>query len=258
MSAVFVPADEDALRGCVRGYYVSVVDKTASTNSDLLRYIKNGGNGEQLLVSRVQTGGKGRLGRSFVSDYGGIYFSFTATVPREFVNRLTPLAGVAAARALRMLYGLDVMLKWVNDVWLGGKKLGGILAETVTDNTYNADHADTVRAVVGIGINGNNAGFPDTATSLEAAGVAVVDANDIIAHTLDGFTSRLCRIGDSSIMDEYRALSAVVGHHVRVHTFDVSTDYDAFAVGITDDGGLDVKTEQGEKVLSSGEVSVRL
>ncbi len=255
MSAVFVPADEDALRGCVRGYYVSVVDKTASTNSDLLRYIKNGGNGEQLLVSRVQTGGKGRLGRSFVSDYGGIYFSFTATVPREFVNRLTPLAGVAAARALRTLYGLDVMLKWVNDVWLGGKKLGGILAETVTDNACTGS---TVRAVVGIGINGNNAGFPDTATSLEAVGVPVVDANDIIAHTLDGFTSRLCRIGDVSVMDEYRALSAVVGHHVRVHTFDISADYDAFAVGITDDGGLDVKTEHGEKVLSSGEVSVRL
>lgn len=257
MSAVFVPADEDTLRRRVRGYHVSVVDKTASTNSDLLRFIKNGGNGEQLLVSRVQTGGKGRLGRSFVSDYGGIYFSFTATAPREFVNRLTPLAGVAAAHALRTLYGLDVMLKWVNDVWLGGKKLGGILAETVTDNACT-DNADTVRAVVGIGINGNNAGFPDTATSLEAVGVSVVDANDIISHTLDGFTSRLCRIGSVSVMDEYRALSAVVGHRVRVHTFDSSADYDAFAVGITDDGGLDVKTEQGQKVLSSGEVSVRL
>lgn len=254
MSTVFVPADEDAMRERVRGYSVSVVDETASTNSDLLRFIKNGGNGEQLLVSHVQTGGKGRLGRSFVSDYGGIYFSFTATVPREFANRLMPLAGVAAARALRTLYGLYVMLKWVNDVWLGGKKLGGILAETVTDDAGT----DTVRAVIGIGINGNNAGFPDTATSLEASGVPVVDANDIIAHTLDGFTSRICRIGDVSVMDEYRALSAVVGHRVRVHTFDISADYDAFAVGITDDGGLYVKTEHGEKVLSSGEVSVRL
>ncbi len=254
MSAVFVPADEDALSGRVRGFDVSVVDETASTNSDLMRFIKDGSVGEQLLVSHVQTGGKGRLGRSFVSDYGGIYFSFTATAPREFANRLTPLAGVAAAQALRTLFGLDVMLKWVNDVWLGGKKLGGILAETVTDNAGT----DTVRAVVGIGINGNNAGFPDTATSLEAAGVSVIDANDIIAHTLDGFTSRICRIGSVSVMDEYRALSAVVGHHVRVHTFDISADYDALAVGITDDGGLEVKTEQGQKVLSSGEVSVRL
>lgn len=252
MPSEFIPPSAEKIAAA--GYEAFVTPSTGSTNTDLLNRIKGGAETGVVLAAVEQTGGKGRLGRSFSSGYGGIYFSFDLTVRAdvETARRLTPLAGVAAAGALCELYGLDVKLKWVNDIWYRGRKLGGILAETAS-----VDGGD-MRAVIGIGINGNNADIPETATSLEAAGVPLIDAGEIISRILDGFTSRLPRIGGDSVMDEYRALSAVVGHKVRVHTFDGGEDYDAFAIGIADDCSLTVQTDGGIRSLSSGEVSIRL
>lgn len=254
MNNNFIPADAAALASRIpESYTALVVQTTGSTNNDILDMQRRGETSHTVLVAHTQVSGKGRLGRSFSSAPGGIYFSFNISLPASDERarlRLTPLAGLAAAETLHSLYALDVRIKWVNDLILGGKKLCGILAESVIIG-------DTLHAVVGIGINACNTDFPDTATSISRHTDATIDANDVIGGTVTRFISRLPNISDDSVIDEYKSLSTVIGHEVTVHAFDGSPDYTATAVDIDRDCSLIIRADGELRRLSSGEVSVR-
>ncbi len=246
----FFPVSSDALYAA-SGLPATVYDSIASTNSALLASIREGNVSPRIFAAQRQSGGRGRLGRSFSSQYGGVYFSFnlTLSVTEAYKTALvTPLAGVAAATALHTLYGIDVRLKWVNDLIVGTKKLGGILSESLVIG-------DSIHIVVGIGINVTNGDLPDVATSLCDHVSTSFDANGIIARTVGEFHKRLPKI--DSIADEYRALLCHLGMPVTVHTFDGSDDYAAVTVDVTDDCRLIVSVGGELCHLSSGEVSVR-
>jgi BirA family biotin operon repressor/biotin-[acetyl-CoA-carboxylase] ligase len=125
---------------------IDVVAQTGSTNEDLLAAARSGASEGAVLVAERQTRGRGRRGRSWVSQPGAaLTFSVLlrpARVPRQALGWLPLLTGVALARALRAGTGVDVALKWPNDVLAGGAKLAGILAEQAGE-----------AVVVGIGIN---------------------------------------------------------------------------------------------------------
>ena len=249
----FLPADADRIAPFLpRGYSVRVTAETGSTNDDLLHMLRSGETSPTVLAAERQVSGKGRLGRGFESEYGGIYFSFTVSMPASpsAAARITPLSGICAALTLRDIFGLDIRIKWVNDLVLAGKKLAGILAESFFDG-------DVLRAVVGIGINGVNTRFPDTATSLDAHTDMTVDASLIIGGVVSRFCEQLPEIGSDALIDEYTALCSTIGRALTVHSFDGSPDYTARAVGIDRDCSLLV--ERGGEVLRlfSGEVSVR-
>ena len=105
-----------------------------------------------LFASESQTGGKGRLGRTFVSSADvGVYFSLLYS-PKNGVKNpalYTAAAAVAVSRAIKNLYGENPSIKWVNDVFLAGKKISGILVEGIA----NFETGTIDAAVVGIGIN---------------------------------------------------------------------------------------------------------
>ena len=254
MNGKFIPADAHALSAKIPPYYTAhVTEKTGSTNNDILDMLRRGESAHTVLAAHEQISGKGRLGRSFSSAPGGIYFSFDVALPAGDENtyrRLTPLAGLAAAEALRDLYMLDVGIKWVNDLIVCGKKLCGILAESVVTDGM-------IRAVIGIGINAYNTDFPDTATSISSHTDAGVNANDVIGGIVTRFAARLPHIAEDSIIDEYKFLSTVIGHEVLVHTFDGTPDYSALALDIDRDCSLIVDAGGTLRRLSSGEVSVR-
>ncbi len=249
--SMFIPSD-GILTEEKTGIRTVVTPVTGSTNKDLLSRIRGGDTSAVIITAHRQTGGRGRLGRSFSSEEGGIYFSFNFPIPvkdAHLISCVTPAAGVAAAAALRSLYGADVRLKWVNDLILGGKKLGGILSESLTVK-------DTVHVVVGIGINVSNTDLPPVATSLSEHICGRFSADDVIAETVNGFFERLPAIG--SIADEYRDLICHLGCSVTVHTFDGAEDYHARALDVTSDCRLKVLPEDGRvRYLSSGEVSIR-
>lgn len=248
---VFIPADKSKLSS-LSGIDTVVYDTAGSTNSELLSTIRSGDASPRIYVAKKQTSGRGRLGRSFASDSGGVYFSFNLSLPTSEAYKtglITPLAGVAAATALSGLYGIDVKLKWVNDLLFHNKKLGGILSESVIIG-------DKLHVVVGIGINVANGELPDVATSLSEHTSIICDANELIAQITHEFFSRLPDI--DNIANEYRTMLCHLGMRVRVHTFDGSADYVVLATDVTDDCRLTVKTDSGEeRILSSGEVSVR-
>ena len=229
-------------------YTVTVVVESPSTNTALKeRAAQEASIGTTLIAAR-QTGGRGRLGRQFHSPEGGLYLS-TLIAPTDTA---TCCAAVAAARAIESLCDAKIDIKWVNDLYLNGRKVAGILAEGV----LSPDGALTA-VVLGIGINVGEMTFPDElqsiATSLGNEGFAVT-REDLAAAFLNALHTA---ITDPTVMDEYRRRNLVVGREVTV--LRGSDTYTAIVEAITDEGHLVVTDEnKNTHTLSSGEVSVRL
>ncbi|MBQ6117754.1 MAG: biotin--[Clostridia bacterium] len=149
------------------------LNSTASTNNDLkARIAAADGPVWDVISAKTQTGGRGRLGRSFFSPPGGLYFSAALPLKGTETNIpcLTLAAGLCVCTALEEACGIAPRIKWPNDVYLNGKKLCGILCELVTGRTP--------AAVVGAGVNltVQKSGIPeelqDKMTSLRAEGVS--------------------------------------------------------------------------------------
>ena len=248
--------DTAVIGGAIR--YVEEIDSTNRLAMDLGR----GGEPEgTVVVAEAQTEGKGRLGRAWASPPGwNLYFSVLLRPPisPESLARITLVTAVSLCQALRSETGLPVQIKWPNDLWVHGKKVGGILAEMSAD-------MDQVRyAVVGVGINVN---FPlsalpsslkDTATSLsQAAGrtfsrVALLRA---LLKSMDKDYGLFCREGFAPFRDQWTGLSITSGQKVRVAL--PGEMMEGTAVGINDQGALAVKRRDGVLChVVSGDVSL--
>lgn len=241
---------------------IFVYEITDSTNRRAAEYIRNGGTLPAIFLSGGQTAGRGRLGRSFVSAAGaGLYISYAIPVRKAAdALKITTHAAVAVCLSVEDVSPLDCKVKWVNDIYVSGRKLSGILAEGVTteDGALSA-------VVLGIGINIKPEGIPeellDIATSIEGEGGKAVSRDRLAAR----LTSRLLplligRAEDFFTPDslmEYRRRSLVIGQNIRV--IHGGTEYPARATGITDAGALSIVREDGsQETLSTGEITVRL
>lgn len=210
---------ERILRGSQLWSDVSVVAETGSTNQDLIAAAREGASEGTILVAERQTRGRGRLGRSWQSEPGAaLTFSVLlrpAGVPQSARGWLPLLAGVAVTAGVRAQTGLDVSLKWPNDVLAGVYKIAGILAEQTGD-----------AIVVGTGLN--VAASPDDltqATSLVELGASGVDREELLAAILREFEHWYRRWasgespGDavaSGLRAEYLRGCATIGKQVRV------------------------------------------
>ena len=226
-----------------------------------------------LIVAGKQTAGRGRMGRPFASPPdSGVYFTLIYAPKNGVTNPalLTAAAAVAVARAADELFGTHAQIKWVNDVFLGGKKICGILTEGVA----NFESGQIEAANVGIGINVRDGGFPGelaaVAGSLQEFApdkekAARVSRNEVVArvvtHLLSFYDAE--EQGDvaatAALMAEYRARSFVIGKTVTVNPAAGlrGEPYQATVLDISDDAGLVVRCADGtEKTLQSGEVSL--
>ena len=246
--------DRNALIGELdsRLYTVTVLEEIDSTNTALKEMAQQGARIGTTLIAQRQTGGRGRLGRQFHSVEGGLYLSTLLRPTNSDPGSITCRAAVAAARAIESLCPANIDLKWVNDVYLNGRKVAGILAEGVF-----APDGHLTAVVLGIGINVYNplpAALEDIATSLANEGYHLT-REQVAAAFLNGLTQVLC--ADASVMEEYRRRNVVLGRQVTVMRG--SETYPATAESITDEGHLVVRTTDNEiRTLSSGEVSVKL
>ena len=209
--------------------------------------------GVTLIVDR-QTGGRGRLGRQFHSPEGGLYLSTLLRPTHPDPGRITCAAAVAAARAIESLCDAQIDVKWVNDLYLNGRKVAGILAEGVL-----APDGTLAAVVLGIGINLGAMTFPPDlqpiATSLGNEGYRLT-REDVAATFLNEW-EQVYTADTASVMAEYRRRNLVLGRQVTVTRG--CEIYSATAESITDEGHLVVRTADNElRTLSSGEVSVKL
>ena len=230
-------------------------DCADSTNTKVRDMARHGAaEGNTLIVDR-QTGGRGRRGRTFHSPEGGLYLSTLLRPTAMDPARITCAAAVAAARAIESLCDARVDVKWVNDLYLHGRKVAGILAEGI----FAPDGALTA-VVLGTGINVGARAFPpelaDIATSLGNEGFSAT-REDVAAAFLNEWERVYYTADLAQTMAEYRRRNLVLGRQVTVTRGEES--YPATAEDVTDEGYLVVRTAYGIiRTLSSGEVSVKL
>ncbi len=203
--------------------------------------------------STLQTAGRGRLGRRFSSQKGGLYLSvyLKREEALEQLLHLTPMVAVAARRAISEVCGLEVQIKWINDLVKDGKKLCGILVEIAPQGGV----------IIGIGINCNTKDFPeelrDIAGSLcdfcpKVEEKALLEALIRNLREMDEvlFTQK------AQWMEEYATHCVTLGKEVWLLRGE--TRRQAYALGIDENGALLVRLPDGtEETVSSGEAGVR-
>ena len=243
------------------GQNVYYFTETDSTNIQAKRMGDQGAPHGTLAAAGQQTAGKGRRGRTWESPADqNIYMSLLLRPEIAPVKApmLTLVMAYAAAMALRECTGLDVQIKWPNDLVINGKKICGILTEMSTE----IDYINYV--VIGTGINVNQMEFPEEiaeiATSLAIEMGHSVNRAKVVAAVLEAFEEdyeKFLEAGDlAGLKEAYEAVLANKDQPVRV--LDPKEPFEGVALGITPTGELRVQKEDGTITeVHSGEVSVR-
>lgn len=230
---------------------VKVFEEIDSTNLEAKRMAKDMGDGSVLLLAESQTAGKGRMGRRFYSPQStGLYMSYMYTPKTEFSDSVTVTAATAVAvvKAIESFTELDPKIKWVNDIYINGKKVCGILTEAVT--------GEKVKIIVGIGINITTEHFPEEVSSIAASLNKPIDRNLLAVEVIKNLQRLIDELPQRTFLDCYREKSCVLGHNITFSKNGESTV--GKAIDIDRDGGLVVETESGNVTLNTGEISVRL
>ena len=238
-----------------------------------------------VIVAEKQTAGRGRLGRTFVSpEKTGIYISVIYAPEGGITNpaRLTASAAVAICRAIKSVLGrfptgitIEPQIKWINDIFVGGKKVCGVLAEGVA----NFESGMIEAAVVGMGLNikKNKSAFkgeladvvgtledalsqtsPETSTaSISRIQLAAEIAGQVLKIFEEDSSSPAAH---KAIIKEYKEASFLLGQELTVYPLigDQKSSYKATATDIDENAGLIVTLKDGsQRTLSSGEVTLK-
>ncbi|MCA0385169.1 MAG: biotin--[acetyl-CoA-carboxylase] ligase [Firmicutes bacterium] len=238
------------------GYYFEQID---STNQEAKRHALSGQRVNQLFVADEQTAGRGRLGRTWASQRKeGLWFSLLLypEIQPEQASTLTLVAASAMSKAIEKTTGLDVGIKWPNDLILGRKKVCGIL----TEMSAEINHLHYV--IVGIGTNLGQMTFDDAlkdkATSIRAEGKSIT-AKALLEAFLETFEqdyNRFCQQDISGVIEEQKKRSVTIGRRVCITRG--NEQLEAEAIDIDNEGKLVVRFDDGSvTALFSGEISVR-
>ena len=220
-----------------------------STNAEAKKMILEGAR-EGVLLAKHQTAGRGRLGRTFFSE-NGIFMSVIIApekIPFD-TGFLTSAAAAATCRAITEK-GFDAGIKWVNDIYLNGKKICGILAEAVSIGM------ETLAYVVGIGINVGESDFPEDIKEIAAAlPLSEKEKQELFFSVLANIEKALSE-NKETLLSYLKKKSIVLGKDIRF--FGVK-DGEGIAIDLDENGGLIVQTGENEKItLTGGEISVRV
>ena len=252
------PLQKQALERLLDGRFPAdrliVLPEVDSTNTYLKQLASNGAPDETAVLSIRQTAGRGRRGRSFLSEPGGLYLSYLIR-PHESAQELlhlTALAGLCVCNAVRQVTGMQPSIKWPNDPVLNGKKLCGILTElSVSLETQEPEYV-----VIGIGINVHEQTFSPDAAQVAGYLDAWTDRPVSRGELAKALLEELDGLETLDGLREYRAACLTLGRTVRLLRPDGTQQ--AEALDIDRDYGLIVRYGDGrEETVRSGEVSVR-
>lgn len=242
-------------------YPISVVESTGSVLDDLKEAAAQGAPAWTVRIAEEQTAGRGRFGRPFYSPRGaGLYIGILLRPKLSAAESLfiTTSAAVAVCEAIESVCAETCSIKWVNDVFLHGKKVCGILTEA----SFSVESGGVDRAFVGIGINIRDTAFPPElqgiATSVFADKAYPAEARaKIAAKLLERFRYYEETIPQRTFYPEYKRRSFVIGKRVEVRSG--SLEERGIALDIDKDCFLKVRFDSGKDVsLSGGEVSIKV
>ncbi len=235
-----------------------------STNTEALRLIDHGEIEDgTLLLAEMQTAGRGRLLRTWISDPAdSLTFSLVLRDPQKFPAGnpalITLVAGAAVCNAIHELTGASARVKWPNDILLHGKKTCGILTEAIFDlSAINA-------VIIGIGVNVGKRSIPPLdqmrypATSIESETGILVQREQLLVQILQNFNYWLPLAEEQSFRSHYQNHLAFMGESVNIINEVDQTSIVGTCVGITTSGELILQKADGSQYhATAGEVSLR-
>ncbi|MBA3424191.1 MAG: biotin--[acetyl-CoA-carboxylase] ligase [Rubrobacter sp.] len=234
---------------------VELHEEIGSTQQRALDLAREGAPNGTLVVSKVQTGGRGRLERRWGSPSGGLWMSVVLRLDLalRLASRVTPAAAVGVAKALRG-FGVDARIKWPNDILVGGaggNKICGILAESGGRPPGNF-------IVLGVGVNANvdprdlEAPLRNVTTMRSELGHDV-DLLELLEAVLSKLDFELSRLHDFAfVLDDWRALDCTIGRRVRVQRFGEVVEGTAADLG--PEGQLVIRTQTDAVEIFEGDV----
>lgn len=235
----------------LNAYHLLSFDTLDSTNEEAKRLAHGGGSHGAVIWARSQSGGKGRMGREWISTEGNLFVSLLLQPekPLAEIGQLSFVAGVAAIESLEgvLPQGNRLQCKWPNDILLNDKKTGGILLES-----FQTETSDKPWVVVGVGINVDSAPsrteFP--ATCLKDAGVELVSAKIILSrfihHFIDCYNTWNTK-GFTPIRKKWTA--AAWGLDQRLVARLPDGNMEGICLGLDASGSLQLKLDNGKKHL---------
>jgi len=208
-----------------------------------------------VIIAEEQTGGVGRMGRVWVSPTGGIWVTIILKplIPVDHVFMLTMAGAVAVARAIRKEYDLGALIKWPNDIYIGDKKVAGLLLELSAE-------ADTIHyCLLGMGVDANISSHElatkvhGSVTSLSAEIGHDVDRAALLARILKEFESRYLLIEGQEydpVIREWKSLSCTIDQRVRIST--LKNVFEGEAIDIDEYGALVIRKDNGriERIIA--------
>ena len=234
-------------------YYRAVCQSTMTEAKDILN---KGCEAPFAVIAGRQEGGRGRLGRSFFSPEGGLYMSLVLSgeaIPAP--DMLTTAASLAVARAIEALTGRGCSIKWVNDIYIHGRKAVGIL----TEGLVNMEEGGLDKAIIGIGVNlqPGAESVPEELRSkmiyLYPSGNSPVTRAELGAR----ITEEVIKVLSEDFIDEYRSRCFILGSSITVIKNGIQRE--AVAIDVDDRAELVVRYPDGRiEALSSGEVTLRI
>jgi BirA family biotin operon repressor/biotin-[acetyl-CoA-carboxylase] ligase len=240
-------------------FQIQWVSETGSTNADLLAAARQGAEANTVLVADYQSAGRGRRGRTWGAAPGSSLLFSVVVRPQidgERAHLVTTALALGAVEACDSLAGVRPGLKWPNDLFVGDRKLAGVLAESVVAG----ERLEAV--VVGMGLNVRTGAAPteaaDTAVTLEDVSGAVIDRRELLGEILIGFAHWMGRIeragGQAALVAAARHESATLGRQVSVELGD-GTVLEGLARDLDERGAL--LLEGGRRVVVGDVVHLR-
>lgn len=200
-----------------------------------------------VIVAQTQTAGKGRLWRNFCSLDGGVYMSILVRPSLEFAQKITQMTAVAVQDAISLVFQKEAKIKWVNDLYLGDKKVSGILCES----SFLGEKSNYVIVGIGVNVYEPDGGFPDEISEIAGAINAEKECarEDLIIKILECFYDYFT---GKEFIEKYRKNSYLLGKklEIRVGNERFVGDF----VEIDQESRLVIDTEVGTKKFLSGEV----
>lgn len=214
-----------------------------------------------IVLAHDQYSAKGRMGRSFsCMPGGGIYLTMLLEPKFDFDHSvlITTAAAVAIVNAIEKVCGAKPEIKWVNDIYLDGKKICGILAEAIAD--FQSNRLQYV--ILGIGINCDPEAIPPELRDTAGILPGEFSRNRLTAEIINQIMSINENLTDRTFVETYRSHSMMDDRDILVFKGgyrEEAAGVPAHVLGIDENGGLMIRYSDGrEETLTSGEVSIRL
>ncbi len=235
---------------------IIVLDSVDSTNSFAKKYAVDR-EGWMIIVANKQTAGRGRRGRAFSSPENGVYMSMVLrpTIDLHEIYFSTILTVVAVHRVLSRLTDEKIMIKWVNDLFVGNRKICGILTELVS--SVESMKVEFVVAGVGINVNSSLNAYPCELDKIVGIlEISDLDRNKLIAEIANEAFAIFDNYDKAAIIDEYKSFQLLLGKEVKFENEGKLRT--AIALDITENGELLVIDGDEKIILNAGEISVKL